>query len=144
MQTSTLRHYQSRGGGGSVERIFGDGSIESGSPGRSDRSEKSSDQSMRIYTDRQDEFLQLSSSKDSSKRSSESFETERSLAELETGSVIYHPAPSHHGSHNFHFAPSQQTLHTAPSLHETHFGVGRAESPLTILHPPGKRGYISK
>jgi len=61
---------------------------------------------------------------DSSKRSSGSFETERSLAEIESGSVTFHPAPGHALSH-------------APSLHETHFGVGGEDSPLTILHPPG-------
>jgi len=93
---------------------------------------------LQVYTVR-DEYLRQHS-KDSSKRSSASFETERSLAEMETGSVTFHPAPSLQGSDNLTLDRSLQgsvTLHPAPSLHETHFGVGRAESPLTILHPPG-------
>jgi hypothetical protein len=31
-------------------------------------------------------------------------------------------------------------LHPAPSLHETHFGLGPEEDPLTILHPPRSGG----
>ena len=59
-----------------------------------------------------------SKSSSSSAPSNASFETERSVGEIDrlSGScVIFHPAPS---------------------LHETHFGLGAEEDPLTILHPP--------
>jgi len=50
--------------------------------------------------------------------SNASFETERSIGEADrsSGSCVI--------------------LHPAPSLHETHFGLGAEEDPLTILHPP--------
>ena len=79
-----------------------------------------------------------------SKRSSASYETERSLAEIESGSITFHHHPSSLldgggaasvGSSTF---MSGAGLKNAPSLHETHFSVEGSDSPLTILHPPGK------
>ncbi len=55
--------------------------------------------------------------------SNASFETERSIGEAadrSSGSCVI--------------------LHPAPSLHETHFGLGPEEDPLTILHPPRSGG----
>ena len=125
-----------------------DGSIESADTTRSANAPSDeSDQTGRNLPRAQRDFLEhrrpedfRTNSKDSSKRSSASYETERSIAEMESGSVIFNPAvTSLQGSVNLTFGSVQGSTHLnpAPSLHETHFGVGGADSPLTILHPPG-------
>ena len=78
----------------------------------------------------------------SSKRSSASYETERSLAEIESGSITFHQPPSVISSHDGTLNIGGGGMKNAPSLHETHFSVEGSDSPLTILHPPGK--FFSK
>ena len=74
----------------------------------------------------------------SSKRSSASYETERSLAEIESGSITFHQPPSVISSHDGTLNIGGGGMKNAPSLHETHFSVEGSDSPLTILHLPGK------
>ena len=77
----------------------------------------------------------------SSKRSSASYETERSLAEIESGSITFHHPPSVISSHDGTLNVGGGGMKNAPSLHETHFSVEGSDSPLTILHPPGTNFY---
>ena len=75
----------------------------------------------------------------SSKRSSASYETERSLAEIESGSITFHHPPSMlSGADTSMIGGGGSGMKNAPSLHETHFSIDESDSPLTILHPPGR------